>query len=308
MSNDPNQPSYAAAVGPTVLLFCDDPARRAELAAAIAEAGGRVAASEPLAEALARLDGQLTAGGVVVEVVEDGGAMLDTLLAHLDAAAATMRFSSVITIPHALIDVAAARIADERAQLLVEPDDGELAAALVEMLGTAGGGVRDNANEANSRRLAQLSEEVGRIARTLAALSGDEGAVREPAAALRLAGGSGESASDGAMARAILRLRRLRDQHFNSALFADPAWDMLLDLTAARHERRPVAVSSLCIAAAVPATTALRWIGTMTDHGLLARHPDPDDGRRVFIALTERAAGAMAAYCASARRVLEPAA
>jgi len=306
--NNPAGPIYGAQSAPAVLLFCDDPARRVGLAAAIAEAGGRVAASEPLAEALARLDGQAMIGGVVIQVIEDGHAMLDTLLTHLNSAAAEMRFPSVILIPHALIDVAAARIADERAQLLVEPHDGELAAALGEMLRATGGGVRDNGNEAHNRRLAQLSEEVGRIARTLAALSGGEGAVHESASTFRVSGGGGESAADGAIARAILRLRRLRDQHFNAMLFADPAWDMLLDLTVARHERRPVAVSSLCIAAAVPATTALRWIGTMTDQGLLARHPDPDDGRRVFIALTERAAGTMAAYCASARHVLETAA
>jgi len=36
---------------------------------------------------------------------------------------------------------------------------------------------------------------------------------------------------------------------------ADPAWDMLLDLTAARAESRAVSVSSLCIAAGVPTTT-----------------------------------------------------
>jgi hypothetical protein len=40
-------------------------------------------------------------------------------------------------------------------------------------------------------------------------------------------------------------------------LFADPGWDILLDLYAARQEGKQVSVSSLCIAAAVPPTTAL---------------------------------------------------
>ena len=75
-----------------------------------------------------------------------------------------------------------------------------------------------------------------------------------------------------------------------------PAWDMLLDLMAARLEERVVSVSSLCIAAAVPPTTALRWIKTMTDTGLMERKPDRSDGRRIFIDLTERAASAMDAY------------
>jgi DNA-binding MarR family transcriptional regulator len=47
-----------------------------------------------------------------------------------------------------------------------------------------------------------------------------------------------------------------------------------------------VPVSSLCEASAVPATTALRWIKTMTESGLLTRRADPLDGRRVFIEMS----------------------
>src|SRR3546814_2986047 len=46
--------------------------------------------------------------------------------------------------------------------------------------------------------------------------------------------------------RRMLRQRRMREQYFPADLFADPAWDMLLDLYAARLERQPVSVSSLC--------------------------------------------------------------
>ena len=96
--------------------------------------------------------------------------------------------------------------------------------------------------------------------------------------------------------RRMLRQRRMREQYFPADLFADPAWDMLLDLYAARLERQPVSVSSLCIAAAVPATTALRWIKTMTDAGLFVREADSQDGRRIFIALAEAAFDALAHY------------
>ena len=68
---------------------------------------------------------------------------------------------------------------------------------------------------------------------------------------------------------------------------------------AARLERRDVAVSSLCIAAAVPPTTALRWISAMTEQGLLVRVADADDRRRVFIRLSADAAERMEA-CLSA--------
>jgi DNA-binding MarR family transcriptional regulator len=79
---------------------------------------------------------------------------------------------------------------------------------------------------------------------------------------------------------------------------------MLLDLMAARIEGQAVAVSSLCIAAAVPPTTALRWIKTMTDLGLFVRIADPNDRRRVFIELSPRAATAMSAYLRATRRVM----
>jgi hypothetical protein len=96
--------------------------------------------------------------------------------------------------------------------------------------------------------------------------------------------------------RQVIWERRMRDRFFNPDLFADPAWDMLLDLMAARLEKHRVAVSSLCIAAAVPPTAALRWIKGLCDQGMFVRIPDPDDGRRVFIELSDEAASMMEGY------------
>ena len=87
--------------------------------------------------------------------------------------------------------------------------------------------------------------------------------------------------------RDTIKLRRLRERFFDAELFADPAWDILLDLKAATQEGQKVSVSSLCIAAAVPPTTALRWITAMTENGMLVRQQDPDDARRVFIGLSD---------------------
>ncbi len=101
--------------------------------------------------------------------------------------------------------------------------------------------------------------------------------------------------------RRFIRARRMRDQYLPADLFADPAWDMMLDLLAARLAGQHVSVSSLCIAAAVPPTTALRWIRQLTDRAIFARIDDPADGRRVFIELTETAAEAVLAWVQAVR-------
>ena len=96
--------------------------------------------------------------------------------------------------------------------------------------------------------------------------------------------------------RTILKLRRNRDRFFGNDLFADPAWDILLELYAAALAQYRVSVSNLCIAAAVPGTTALRWIKQLEDAGMIVRRADPTDGRRHFLMLSDRALGTMNAY------------
>lgn len=107
---------------------------------------------------------------------------------------------------------------------------------------------------------------------------------------------------DARLIREIIKLRRRREAFFGAELLADPAWDILLDLFAARIEGKSVSVSSLCIAAAVPATTALRWITGMTESGMLVRRQDPTDARRVFIELSEADAKKMLEYFTELRK------
>lgn len=98
---------------------------------------------------------------------------------------------------------------------------------------------------------------------------------------------------DAARIRAHIKARRMRERFFPADLLADPGWDMMLDLAAARLEERPVSVSSLCIAANVPTTTALRWIKNLCDNGTFQRSADPGDARRAFISLSAQAGKAM---------------
>jgi len=300
MTAHPTDIPYDAPRSPAVLLFGDDAGRRHHLAGAITISGGRVVASEPMLGATESLDAPPGAG-IVLDLREDGGPWLDGLLARLNARAAMAgRPSALILTPIDLLDIVAAQVADPGTAVLVDPEPEELDAALAELVAPLPRTVSDPNGEKGSRQLAQLSEEVERIARTLAELSMDEETAQIDPTALSVA------SVDGQLVRALLRLRRLRAQYFQPALFADPAWDILLDLAAARIERRRVAVSSLCIAAAVPATTALRWITQMTEQHLLVRQPDSRDGRRVFIGLSEQAALAMDNYLATARRIVAP--
>jgi hypothetical protein len=96
-------------------------------------------------------------------------------------------------------------------------------------------------------------------------------------------------------ARQIASIRTRRSQHFRGELFAEPAWDMLIDLFIAHLEGRQIYVSSLCIAAGVPATTALRYIQDLERHGEIISTPDAEDGRRRWLWLSESTAAAMRA-------------
>lgn len=294
------------ASGPAILIFGDSD-EGVDIATEQAVAsGGRIAAVLPLDQAMERLDHQLSVDLVILDVSVDHGPMLDRLLRRVDEGAANGLFSGVVNVTADLVDVVSARIGHSEISLVVGRDGKALEAAIGERLRRPVPELRENDDDQRS----PLGPG-GPMGEPEDALQGagqglGQGAEADPAPVLPAAAGGQPVPSlyrpNPAMIRDMIRSRRLREELLGSGLFADPAWDMLLDLTAARLENRPVAVSSLCIAAAVPATTALRWIKQLTDAGLLRPVADPDDGRRVFIELTERAAEAMDAYFASLPR------
>lgn len=235
---------------------------------------------------------------MVVELEEDGGEPLDRLLDLLEKAARAGSHGSVVSAPLELADVIAARTRHARVIHLCAADETERIVAIATAAARPRHRLHDIGKEQGPPRLQQISQEVGRIADLLATISAESEAEPLPATDEEI-----ESGLDSGQVRAIIRARRLRDQYLPSELFADPAWDILLDLFAARLERRSVAVSSLCIAAGVPPTTALRWIKTLTDLGVLARTADPQDGRRVNIELAPKTAAGLAAYLEAVQRI-----
>lgn len=282
---------------PSVLILADSEAGMERARRSAERAGCRVSAAVCPEGWIERLDLQAGMDAVIVELERDHGALLERTLDRLDGAAGKGRHGSVVSGPPELIDLIVARAGHPGVVHLCDPDEQQRAEAVGIAVERDPARLHDARRANGSDRLQQLSEEVGRIAGALAALSEETRSAGE--------GPAGEPAvrAPATQIRAIIRARRLRDQHFDAALFADPAWDMLLDLMAARLRGEKVAVSSLCIAAAVPPTTALRWIKSLCDQGLFVRAADPEDGRRVFIALSDEAAAAMEAYFAAALRL-----
>jgi len=230
----------------------------------------------------------------------------------------------------ARLDLTVAQLDDPETVFLCEPEPHEIISLLVMTALTAGRAtpsvaLHDSTRDEEGARIERLSEEVRRLAATIEQLTISTTA-NHPLADTRLAHAAmrqmpmqrdgmarprenrvhGSAARSGpptyAEIRALLRARRMREQYLPGDLFADPAWDMILDLLAARLAGQRVSVSSLCIAASVPPTTALRWIRQLTDRGILTRIDDPEDGRRVFIDLTDDATEAALSWAQAVRR------
>lgn len=280
-----------------VLIGATSDAAMARAVRTIELAGHRIGERMTLASARERIERQAAASAVWFELDRDGGPEMDQILDSIIRHAAEGRFCAVVSSTADLIDPVVARIDDAAVELIVDADDAERAAALAIATAQAAGPARlsDIASDQNADRLRQLSDEVSRIAASLARLS--SGAPTAPRQLEPPAAGERPDVSVETV-RAVIRARRLRARYFPEHLFADPAWDMLLDLLQAEIAQLRVPVSSLCIAAAVPATTALRWLKTMVEEGLFVRRADPHDGRRVFVELAPQSSSALRRYFA----------
>lgn len=249
---------------------------------------------------------------VLVDCGEATGEAM-ALLSRLDMRVGKAGSQLVVSTTLAALDAVFGCFALSNPQILVEPGRSERVIAIGRVLARIPNLRLRELAEEDRLMLLRLTEQVGRIAERLEKLSPGQraggGAFRfeSPAPGWRAEGedyvvepkrGARPRLPDAALVRQIIRHRQARARFFDAELFADPAWDILLDLTAARAEGQQVSVTSLCIAAGVPATTALRWIGQMVEAGLLVRVQDPEDRRRAFIALSHRSTDAMARYFA----------
>lgn len=247
---------------------------------------------------------------ILIDCAEDDPAKL-ALLEQIGEQARRAGTQLVVATSLQALDAVYAALSGEEATLLVDPTRADWMLAVGQVLARiTPDRVREMSDE-DRLALLRLTEQVSQIAVKLDRLTepreGTGSAFRfeSPTSDFRSADDDGSDRlvraskpplPDPRLLRRIIRQRQLRARFFDGDLFADPAWDILLDLTAARVEHLRVSVTSLCIASGVPPTTALRWISQMVDAGLLERVEDETDRRRAFIALTDKAADSMARY------------
>lgn len=92
------------------------------------------------------------------------------------------------------------------------------------------------------------------------------------------------------LADQLYKFRRRRDLRaetaFGQGLFADPAWDMLLDLFVQNARGHSVSISSACHGSISPSTTALRHLAELERRGIVMRRPNPSDRRVLYVNLS----------------------
>lgn len=290
------QPSYVQGVPlPPVLVIGDTANARARASRTVDSSefvGLAPLSMDEAADGLGR-SGSLSA--IWLELHEAPNANGQRLLERIGTDAARLSNGLVVSTKIDHLDEVLLWLGTGRSELLVDAIDAERLGALTMAASNFGKGASEGSNEAGSARLRQLSEEVSRIASALARLSSTSS--QPPLSPATMAPPRHDMPNVSAEGlRTMIRARRQRANFLPSDLFADPAWDMLLDLLQAEIVQHRVPVSSLCIAAAVPATTALRWIKAMTDRGLLVRRDDPHDGRRVFIEMAPATSASLRHY------------
>lgn len=298
-----------------VTIISDDPNSMRDFSAECREMGMMQVAYSRVADFINEIScnikgSLLVADIVIVELPYPSNADID-LLVGIDLDTKRTGAQLIISTTIDGVDAVYGCLSGNSAQILVAPTRADRMIALGEALARCSSGVRELSGD-DRITLHRLSEQMSQIAQHIERISGlaSAGHVRafsfavepdplvdastrdRPIRAIRPA------LPDPKLVRKIIRNRQLRSNFFDGAIFADPAWDMLLDLTAARAEHVRVTVSSLCIASNVPSSTALRWIRQMTDMGLILREDDDGDKRRTFLSLSDGAALAMAKYFA----------
>jgi DNA-binding MarR family transcriptional regulator len=101
------------------------------------------------------------------------------------------------------------------------------------------------------------------------------------------------------LARQAQRMRAIVIRLFPRDVFRDSAWDMLLELFIAGQQNRVICTKELIFVSRETHASALRRIDRLEEAGMLLRHQDTSDHRRVIVSLTHKGEEAMSAMLRS---------
>jgi len=87
--------------------------------------------------------------------------------------------------------------------------------------------------------------------------------------------------------RKLRALRRIRGRVMPADLFADPCWDIMLDLYNAYLRGASTTTTLLAEEAHIPLTTAIRRLEILAEHDLVVRRQDGSDRRRTLVELSD---------------------
>ncbi|MGH6659101.1 MAG: hypothetical protein ACREBM_05555, partial [Sphingomicrobium sp.] len=96
----------------------------------IEASGRRIGATALIADAGERIERQVAASALWLEIDEDSGGPMDELLGQVSRDVAAGRYAAIVSTSATLIDPVLASIADSDIELLVDAGDAERAAAL----------------------------------------------------------------------------------------------------------------------------------------------------------------------------------
>ncbi len=309
--SDQEDISYDGNAVKSAIIISNRPDIAANISEDLSIAGGRTIGPYSVQDVLADPDICHGTQAVIMDIDSDDAATMRVL--HDIAARNTAREREMTIITELpFLDAIYGALSQTTAHIIIGQNQAERIVTFATMLLSVPQAGRAPSHNNRDNELQRITHQVTVIAKRLAELSNvsetgsSDSFARENESGYREEGeGSGKGLMDETDAaeesmlqnvRDILRARRLRERFFDAGLFADPAWDMLLDMMAAHLDNSRVSVSSLCIAAYVPPTTALRWIKVMTEQGIFERRADSEDGRRVFVALSDNAYRAMQDY------------
>lgn len=99
---------------------------------------------------------------------------------------------------------------------------------------------------------------------------------------------------------ALRTLESRRSHYFDSDLFSDHGWSVMLNLYHGHLIGRAISVSSACTNTGMSSATALRWVSLLAKRGVVVTYSDSEDPLRMLVRLSDRALAAMHALLGGA--------